>query len=317
MKDSDFLQVARRVIQLESEALNYVSSRLDEQFSGAVSQILGSPGRLVVCGMGKSGHIGRKIFATLVSTGTPALFMHPGEAFHGDLGMVQPSDLFLAISNSGETEEILKLIPFLKDNGNTLISMTGRPESTLAKYSDYHLDVGVQAEACPLQLAPTSSTTAALAVGDALAVALMECRGFKQENFARFHPGGALGRKLLSTVGEHAEIAPKISSDATFTEIISALMKCKAGVCCVVSDEGLAGVITDGDLKREMAARDFPEYRDIVANKIMTSKPKVVGGDIRCGEADQYMAESGVNSLVVSFESGNFGIYHNLNRSLK
>src|SRR5690606_18325323 len=193
---------ALRVFAIEAEAVGNLANLIDDDFSRAVEQILQSRGRTIVCGMGKSGIIGRKIAATMASTGTPSFFMHPGEAYHGDLGMVTSDDTFIAISFSGETDEVLKLLPFLKDNGNFIVAITGNPESTLATAADCHLNVRVDEEACPLRLAPTSSTTATLAMGDAMAVTLMEARGFRPENFARFHPGGSLGRRLLSRV-EH------------------------------------------------------------------------------------------------------------------
>ncbi|HID00026.1 MAG TPA: KpsF/GutQ family sugar-phosphate isomerase, partial [Piscirickettsiaceae bacterium] len=195
-----YQQSAKRVFDIEAAAIANLKTLLNDDFDGAVEAILNSSGRVVICGMGKSGLIGKKIMATLASTGTPSFFMHPGEAFHGDLGMVAPDDIFVAISNSGETEEVIRLLPFLKDNGNTIIAMTGNPASTLAKNADFHLNIAVPQEACPHQLAPTSSTTATLVMGDALAVALMEARNFQPQDFARFHPGGSLGRKLLTKV---------------------------------------------------------------------------------------------------------------------
>ena len=220
----NFSDIARSVFSVEAKAVSALSDNLSTDFDDAVSAILSSEGKTIVCGMGKSGIIGKKIAATLASTGTPSFFMHPGEAYHGDLGMVSPDDVFIAISNSGETEEVVKLIPFLKDNGNVLIAMTGNPDSTLAKAANYHLNVGVEEEACPLQLAPTSSTTATLAMGDALAVTLMKARDFKPENFARFHPGGSLGRRLLSRVENEmvSDNLPVIQPDASVAEVISA-----------------------------------------------------------------------------------------------
>ncbi len=190
----DYKEVAGRVFDIEADAILHLKTLIDDDFTKSVEAIFNTQGRVVICGMGKSGLIGKKIMATFASTGTPCFFMHPGEAFHGDLGMVSPTDVFLALSNSGETEEVIRLLPFLKDNGNIVISMTGRPNSTLATNSDYHLNIDVPQEACPHQLAPTSSTTATLVMGDALAVALMEARDFQPHEFARFHPGGSLGQ---------------------------------------------------------------------------------------------------------------------------
>jgi arabinose-5-phosphate isomerase len=195
-----YLEEAKRVIINEVAGINEVSAKLDSSFEWLIETLANSKGRVVMCGMGKSGHIAKKIFATFVSTGTPSMFMHPAEAFHGDLGMIQHEDIFFAISNSGETSEITQLLPFIKANGNTLVSMTGNINSTLAQISDFHLDIGVKKEACPLNLAPTTSTTVSLVLGDAIAVSLMQASNFQEENFAKYHPGGALGRKLLLTV---------------------------------------------------------------------------------------------------------------------
>ena len=246
-----YLDTARQVFAKEAESLLEVSRKLDNDLISAVDAILRTPGRVVVCGMGKSGIVGRKIAATLASTGTPSFFMHPGEAYHGDLGMVTEHDVFLAISNSGETEEVVKLIPFLKDNGNYLVGMTGSPGSTLAQAAHSHLDIGVLEEACPLQLAPTSSTTATLAMGDALAVTLMKARDFQPENFARFHPGGSLGRRLLSRV-EHemrSDNLPLVEADAQVLDVIQAMSRGQLGMAVVRHGERW-GITTDGDLRR-------------------------------------------------------------------
>ncbi|MFC3286233.1 KpsF/GutQ family sugar-phosphate isomerase [Litchfieldella rifensis] len=247
----DHVEMGKQVFIKESNALIAVSKKLDSVFSKTIDKILESSGRVIVCGMGKSGIVGKKIAATLASTGTPSFFMHPGEAYHGDLGMVTKEDIFLAISNSGETEEVVKLIPFLKDNGNYLISLTGNPDSSLAKASHSHLDVGVDEEACPLQLAPTSSTTATLAMGDALAVTLMKARDFRPENFARFHPGGSLGRRLLSRVENEmtSENLPVVKADAEVLDVIKAMSVASLGIAIVRHDRGW-GIITDGDVRR-------------------------------------------------------------------
>ncbi|WP_230961255.1 KpsF/GutQ family sugar-phosphate isomerase [Psychrosphaera haliotis] len=250
--------------------------------------------------MGKSGLIGNKIAATLASTGTPSFSMHPGEAFHGDLGMVTPDGVFLAISNTGETEEIVKLLGFLKSNGNTLISMTGNPESTLAQNSSCHIYVGVEKEACPLQLAPTASTTAALAMGDALAVALMEATDFKPESFARFHPGGSLGKKLLERVSDVmiTEELPFASQDCNLAELISTITRGSLGIAIILKNEQLIGIITDGDLRRALDNYQERSF-SLKAMDIMSVNPKTVlkGGLVY--DAYEYMDRLEVDKLLV------------------
>ena len=247
------IDVAKEVINIEIAGLQHLLDGLDNSFAESVEAILQSNGRTVVCGMGKSGIIGKKIAASFASTGTPSFFMHPGEAFHGDLGMVKKEDVFIAISNSGESDEILKLLPFLRDNGNRIIAITGKPESTLARNAHYHLNIAVPSEACPLQLAPTASTTATLAMGDALTVALMRQRNFKPENFARFHPGGSLGRKLLSKVRDEAVTAnlPFVDANADFKTLISAISQGGLGIA-IIHYQSSVFIITDGDLRRSM-----------------------------------------------------------------
>ena len=215
----NYINIAKEVAKVETEAILATADRLDVNFCEIVEAIKNSNGRVVFSGMGKSGHIAKKIFATFISTGTPSMFLHPGEAFHGDLGMVMPEDIFIAISNSGETDELVRLIPFLKDNGNKIVAMTGAPEnSTLGISADYTIDISVAQEACPLNLAPTSSTTATLVMGDALAISLMYAKRFSSENFARFHPGGALGRRLLGMVSDYSEEALVLNEESNFTE---------------------------------------------------------------------------------------------------
>lgn len=312
---TDFNSSAIRVFSIQCQALNFVSNKIDDNFTKIVNEILHSSGRLIVCGMGKSGHIAKKIFATMVSTGTPSFFLHPSEAFHGDLGMVQPSDIFLAISNSGETEELLKLVPFLKDSGNTLISMTGNSNSTLALNSKFHLDIGVEEEACPLQLAPTSSTTATLVMGDALAIALMEARNFKPENFARFHPGGALGKKLLGRVIDFAIPAVTVDVRNDFKTVLAKIANSKCGVVCVTRDKRLVGVITDGDIRRTLSSHELSDLEGLDALSMMNNSPKVVSKLTKCVDADKLMNDLSVNSLIIADESTNLYIYQNLNRS--
>ncbi|WP_343230636.1 KpsF/GutQ family sugar-phosphate isomerase [Salinicola acroporae] len=258
----EYLETARQVFVKEAESLLEVSRKLDNDLSAAIDAILQTPGRVIVCGMGKSGIVGRKIAATLASTGSPSFFMHPGEAYHGDLGMVTPHDVFLAISNSGETEEVVKLIPYLKDNGNYLVGMTGNRSSTLARASHSHLDIGVVEEACPLQLAPTSSTTATLAMGDALAVTLMKARDFQPENFARFHPGGSLGRRLLSRV-EHemrSDNLPVVKAEAEVLDVIQAMSRGQLGMAVVQHNDswGSSPMVTFAVPSRNTANTSFP-----------------------------------------------------------
>ncbi|KUJ71348.1 SIS domain-containing protein [Thiomicrospira sp. WB1] len=297
MSQFNALQIAKDVIQIEAEAVQHLTQLLDDQFEGSVHTILNTRGRLVICGMGKSGLIGKKIMATLASTGTPCFFMHPGEAFHGDLGMVAPDDIFLALSNSGETEEVIKLIPFLKDNGNSIIAMTGRPDSTLAQNADFHLNIAVPKEACPLQLAPTSSTTATLVMGDALAVALMQARDFQPQDFARFHPGGSLGRKLLTRVKHEMTSGdlPFIDGSAPMIDVVHAMTEGRLGLCIVNQGEG---VITDGDLRRVMEA-DPQSFMQQTAAQIMTPEPQWIHQDARLTEAEERMTGKKITSLLV------------------
>lgn len=309
-----YIEIAKEVLVTEAAALHHVAQKLDANFDGAVQAIVAAKGRTIVCGMGKSGHIGKKIFATLVSTGTPSMFLHPGEAFHGDLGMVLPEDVFLAISNSGETEEILKLVPFIKDSGNILIAMTGNPASSLASVADFHLDIGVEKEACPLQLAPTASTTATLAVGDALAVALMKARDFRAENFARFHPGGSLGRKLLGRVRDFMREIVSVTPEQDFKSVLTAMSQSAGGIICVVKNGVLQGVITDGDIRRSLSRNDIQDVVRYAACDIMTTRPRKVTPDTRCSDADALMNEAGINGLLVEGDAGRFFVYHNLNR---
>ncbi|MGN4868392.1 KpsF/GutQ family sugar-phosphate isomerase [Aeromonas caviae] len=263
------IEVAKSVITTEIEGLTYMADRLDSSIEKAVKAILATNGRTIICGMGKSGIIGKKIAASFASTGTPSFFMHPGEAFHGDLGMVKSEDVFIAISNSGETDEVLKLLPFLRDNKNFIIAITGNSDSTLAKNAQCHLDITVPREACPHQLAPTSSTTATLVMGDALTVALMTERNFKPENFARFHPGGSLGRRLLSKVSDemHANY-PVIKSDSDFTTVVHAITDGSLGLVIVASSCGFE-IITDGDVRRAMKAYGKDAF-DLSASTIST-----------------------------------------------
>ena len=305
----DYRASAKRVFQVEAEAVAELAGKLDGDFSLVVEHILQSSGRTIVCGMGKSGIIGKKIAATLASTGTPSFFMHPGEAYHGDLGMVTSADAFLAISFSGETEEVVKLLPFLKDNGNFLVAITGNPNSTLARAADCHLNVGVKAEACPLHLAPTASTTATLAMGDALAVTLMEARDFKPEHFARFHPGGSLGRRLLSRVGHEMTSANLaiIGEDAQIMDVISAITRSSLGLAIVKVDSEWA-VITDGDVRRAVA-RYGKDVFDRRASDVMTRSPVRVAAETRVEDAIALMERHRISSLLVFDKETLVGVF--------
>ena len=305
----DYIASARRVFEIESKSVAELSDRLDENYSRAVETILNSRGRVIVCGMGKSGIVGHKISATLSSTGTPSFFMHPGEAYHGDLGMVTPDDIFVAISNSGETSEVLKLIPYLRENGNYLIAMSGTPNSTLAKAAACHLDISVALEACPLELAPTSSTTATLAMGDALAVTLMEARGFKPENFARFHPGGSLGRRLLSKVGDEmvTENLPLVAMTARVTEVLSAMTHGSLGLAIVTRPSGW-GIVTDGDIRRAIERYGDSVFR-ITAEQLMTLDPVTVSARTRVEDALQMMEARKITSLLVADDGEIVGVF--------
>lgn len=298
---SGILDIARRTFSIEAQAIQGLAQNLNEDFESVVSEILKSNGKLIITGMGKSGIVGRKIAATLASTGTPSFFVHPGEAFHGDLGMVERSDMVVAISNSGETDEVLKLIPFFKDNGNKIIAMTGSPQSTLADNSDFHLNVSVEKEACPLELSPTSSATAALVMGDALAIALMEMRGFKKENYARFHPGGSLGRRLLWRVENimRTENLPVIKSGTPMVDIIGAITRGRLGLA-VISDNGhISGLITDGDMRRTFEKMQEKSF-SMVASDIMTRQPKCVSRKLHLVKAQQMMIDHKITALLVT-----------------
>jgi arabinose-5-phosphate isomerase len=306
----DHKKHAINVFKIESEAIANLSSLLTEDFNGAIEAILTTKGRTIICGMGKSGIIGKKIAATFASTGTPSFFMHPGEAFHGDLGMVTSDDVFLAISNSGETEEVLKLLPFLRDNKNIIISLTGNKNSTLAKQGHFHLNIKVPQEACPLQLAPTSSTTATLAMGDALSVALMEARVFKPENFARFHPGGSLGRKLLHNVQDemNTEQLPTTSNISSIMDVISIITSGQLGLAVVTNaNSKVVGVITDGDLRRALE-KNSDNFFLMQAQDIMSLDPMSVNATALVAEAIDIMDKNNINRLLVLEKNALVGI---------
>ena len=297
-----FAASGRRVFEVEARGLAAVAARIDGAFSRACELILATPGRVVCTGMGKSGHVARKIAATLASTGTPAFYMHPGEAGHGDLGMVTDADIVLGVSYSGESDEILMLLPVFKRQGNRLLAMTGRPASTMARAADAHLDVSVPEEACPLHLAPTSSTTASMAMGDALAVALLEARGFTADDFARSHPAGALGRRLLlhiSDVMHTGDDVPRVDGDASLSDALLEMSRKRLGMTAVVDAGGaLLGLYTDGDLRRSLADR----HTDVHATRIrdvMTRDPVTIGSDALAIEAARLMETRKINALLV------------------
>ncbi|MEN9464997.1 MAG: hypothetical protein RL217_1178 [Pseudomonadota bacterium] len=298
--DFDFLSSAKRTIELEQQAVGDLSARLTNDFSRACRLILQGSGRVVVTGMGKSGHVGSKIAATLASTGTPAFFVHPGEASHGDMGMIQPEDVVIALSNSGETSEVTRLLPLLKRMGSALISITGNPNSTLAKACDAHLDAGVKQEACPLNLAPTSSTTCALVMGDMLAVALLEARGFSAEDFAFSHPGGALGRRLLLKVEDimhkGAEI-PRVSPDTPLVQALLEITSKGLGMTTVQQDGQLLGIFTDGDLRR--AIDQGFDIRNALISDVMTKGGKHTYAGTLAAAAVKQMQDHQITSLLV------------------
>ncbi len=303
--EDKFVSYAKEVFEIEAEAIMALSHRIGDVFPKIVGAILNCEGRVIVCGMGKSGIIGRKISCTLASTGTPSFFMHPAEAFHGDLGMIKKEDILLLISYSGETEEILKIIPFLKNNDNEIISMTGNPNSTIANNSDYHLNVNVKREACPLKIAPTTSTTVSLVMGDAITVALMREKGFDSEDYARFHPGGNLGRMLLTRV-EDVMIRsnlPIITEDSNMKDVIQVMTSSRWGTAVVVDGgQRIIGIITDGDLRRAMNKRG--NILLLKAQDIMTRNPKTINKDLKLYEAEQIFNTHEIITLLVSGGEG-------------
>ena len=293
--------VGRRVLEIEARAVDTLKDSLDDSFSAACDLMLGARGRVIVTGMGKSGHVGSKLAATLASTGTPSFFVHPGEASHGDLGMITPDDVVLALSNSGETAEVLAILPVIKRKGTALIGMTGRPQSALAQLSDVHLTVAVSEEACPHNLAPTSSTTAALAMGDALAIALLEARGFTPEDFALSHPGGSLGRRLLLKVDDimHAgEQLPVVATGTSLSEALLEMTRKGLGMTAITRGDGtLAGIFTDGDLRR-MLDRDI-DIRKATIDEVMVAQPITIEPGHLAAEALQIMETRKINGLMV------------------
>ncbi len=295
------LRLAQETFDIEAAAVQGLKARTGEAFANAVAAMLELRGRVVVMGMGKSGHVGRKIAATLASTGTPAMFVHPAEASHGDLGMIKSIDLVLAISNGGESDEITVILPVLKRLGVPMVAMTGNPDSTLGRHADIVLDSGVEKEACPLNLAPTASTTAQLALGDALAVALLDARGFKSEDFARSHPGGALGRKLLthlSDVMRKGDAIPKVGPDTLFADLMREMSAKGLGASAVVDDAGrVLGIFTDGDLRRLI--EKGVDLRPKRAREVMHPGPRTIRDDALAAEAAQLMEQHRITSVLV------------------
>ncbi len=305
------LEIGKRVLKEEKKALNSLISSLDDSFNKAVDMILSTEGKVVVTGMGKSGLVGKKIAATLASTGTPSFFLHPAEAIHGDLGMISKNDLILAISNSGETPEVIAIIPTIKRWGNKVISITNNPNSTLAKESDVHLFLNVDKEACPLNLAPTSSSTATLALGDALAVALLEMRGFTAEDFARFHPGGSLGKKLMKVneIMHKGEELPVVYPDTPLKETVIVMSEKGFGASFVVNKEGkLVGIITDGDLRRFIKKGGSIDRSK--TEEGMTKNPKTIQENILVIEALEIMERYNITVLPVVKDGKPVGLVH-------
>ena len=299
-------QMGRKVLEIERDALSALLPRINGDFAHACEIMLACKGRIVVTGMGKSGHIGSKIAATLASTGTPAFFVHPGEASHGDLGMITKTDVVLAMSNSGETAEVLTILPLIKRMGAPLIAMTGKPNSTLATTADVHLDVSVAQEACPLNLAPTASTTATLAMGDALAVALLEARGFTPEDFAMSHPGGSLGRKLLLKISDlmhKGDRLPRVAPEASLTTALLEMTRKGLGMTAIVDDaDNVLGVYTDGDLRRTL--EQGMDVRTAKIADVMTKGGKTVKANHLAAEAVQLMEKHKITALLVVDEAG-------------
>lgn len=304
------IDLARETLRIEGEAIltleKNLTSKNADMFAHAIEILLGCKGRIVVSGIGKSGHIGRKVAATFASTGSPAFFVHPAEASHGDLGMVTQHDVFVAFSNSGETSELTAIVPIIKRTGAKLIALTGNPSSSLAQLADSHINVSVEKEACPLNLAPTASTTAALAMGDALAVALLDARGFKPEDFARSHPGGSLGRKLLTHVRDvmrGGSEAPRTNINASITDALLEITAKRMGMTVVIDDsEKVLGIFTDGDLRRLIEKNN--QFQNTTLRDAMTANPRTISPDLLAAEAVEMMERHRINQLVVTDTGG-------------
>lgn len=311
MKKDASISAAERVLDIESRAVRALKDRLDSNFSKAVNMALGVTGKVVVSGMGKSGIVGQKIASTLASTGTPAFFLHPAEGVHGDLGMLMGNDLLIAISNSGETEELIKIIPVVKRIGVAMIAMTGKKRSTLARHADAVLDIGVKEEACPLGLSPTASTTACLAMGDALAVALLEKRGFRAEDFASLHPAGALGRRLMKVEDlMHSGVdMPAVSSGTWMKDAIIVMTGKRMGLAGVFKGRKLTGVITDGDLRRSLE-KGTPDLLNKTVDEVMTRNPRTIEKGALVEAALKKMEEHSITSLFVLDGADTVGVVH-------
>ncbi len=295
------LDLAREVLRIEADAVQMLATRLDESFLRALEVILRCGGRVIVSGMGKSGHIARKIASTMSSTGTPAYFVHPGEASHGDLGMITSEDVIIALSYSGESQELLTIVPVIKRQGAKLVSITGNPASSLALTADVHLNAAVDKEACPMGLAPTASTTAALALGDALAVALLEAKGFGAEDFARSHPGGSLGRRLLTRVRDimrSGERLPMVQEDALLSDAIMEISRKGVGMTAIVdAEQHVLGIYTDGDLRRTLAKKF--DFNTTPVRGVMSANPRCIGPDALAAEAVQVMEQYNISQMLV------------------
>ena len=305
LRPQQAIALAKRVLEIEARAIEELALRLDESFARAMELILDCRGRVVVSGIGKSGHIAGKIASTLASTGTPAFFVHPAEASHGDLGMITRGDVLIALSNSGESDELLVIVPILKREGAKLIAMTGNPASSLATEADVHLNASVTEEACPLGLAPTASTTAALALGDALAVALLEARGFSENDFARSHPGGRLGRRLLTRVSDVMRVGgkiPKVPESAMLHEAILEMSRKGMGMTAIVRGDNAVGIFTDGDLRRLL--EKGTDIRSMRVTEAMTRSPRMVESGKLAVEAVQLMEERKISQILVVDANG-------------
>ena len=300
----NYLQTAKETLDLYTQEIDRLKQRLSDEFNQAVELMLYCEGRVVVAGIGKSGLVGKKMVATFASTGTPSFFLHPTEAFHGDLGMLKPIDLVILISNSGETDDVNKLIPSLKNFGNKIIAITGNPHSTLGKYADVVLNIHVEREACPNNLAPTTSTLVTMALGDALAIALITARDFRAEDFARFHPGGSLGRKLLCRVRDvmNANV-PVAEPTATFSECLSVMNEGRMGVAVIMQAGELCGIITDGDIRRTLA-KFGAESLNKTAEQIMSRNPKTIADSTFLGKAEEMMKQLHIHSLIALDDEG-------------
>ena len=297
---TNVIDVAKKCFQDEAQAILNLIPKLDDNFTKAIELIINSRGKFIVTGVGKSGHIGAKIASTMASTGTPAFFVNPLDAFHGDLGMIGEGDVVLAISNSGQTDELLRFIPLLRERNIPIISMSGNPASLLAKYSDCHLNVSVDKEACPLNLAPTSSTTATLAMGDAIACALMTVRNFQAKDFAQFHPGGSLGRRLLSRVKDYmaSENLPIVNSESKISDALMQISRTKMGIAAVIENDEIIGVVTDGDIRRTMQ-RDQEHFFQLTVKNLMNRNPKLIKEDDKLSHAEEIMRQHNIKSLLV------------------